>query len=252
MGGLSHLYEPNWSTSWCDGVGSRFSGQIHPNGSQYSGPSRVCPKSCSSRDRLGFLSDPEDFLGSKSSPWGVFQSKPNSAGVSSVLAGDYAPSVQYALHKRRWKFPLLSARRRRYWRSRPFWGWSVHERFFVPSVRGESEVEFEDGIRWRQPMEEKERTPIMESGNSNKLDAEGHANSIEASKILRMEATSVLDLGRKLGLSYGSNEFELLQQVLSWEADEACVLTSIGLEQKTPSKEGDCSVWQYRGWDCRV
>lgn len=91
--------------------------------------------------------------------------------------------------------------------------------FLVPSVLGESEVEFEGGVRRRQPVV-KEGTQILESESSNQLDVEGLTDTIDVSDIVRMEATSVLDLSRKLGLSYGSNEPELLQQVLSWEVDE--------------------------------
>lgn len=102
----------------------------------------------------------------------------------------------------------------KHWRFSLSRGWSIREGFFVPSVWGESEVEFEDGVRRRQSVK-KEGTQIMESESSNQLGVEGLTDSIELSEILRMEATSVLDLGRMLGLSYGLNEFELLQQVLS-------------------------------------
>lgn len=60
-------------------------------------------------------------------------------------------------------------------------------------------------------------------------------DSFEVSDILRMEATSVIDLGRRFGMSYDSNEPELLQQVLRWEANEAGSLEPTGIPQKTSS-----------------
>lgn len=50
---------------------------------------------------------------------------------------------------------------------------------------------------------------------------EGSSENGDVLDSLRKEAASVLELGRSLSLSYGTNESKMLQQVFSWEVEKA-------------------------------
>lgn len=105
------------------------------------------------------------------------------------------------------------------------------------SFQNEYGAESKENLSCRHLVKE-EATQVIELGSSNQVEVEGSSENVVELDNLRKEGTSMLEFGRRLGLSYGSNESEVLQQVFIWEVEEAYGSSSQGIYQKLPKSEG--------------